>query len=65
MPFLLGINGYRRYTNPEQAKLQLAKYYRQHDKVRNPEQVDAFVQRNNERLYNIQQGDVWGSWILD
>ena len=65
MPFILGINGYRRYTNAEQGKLQLAKYYRQHNKVRSACQIDAFVQRNNERLYNIQQGDVWGTWILD
>ena len=53
MPFIIGLNGYRRYTNPEMAKLQLANYWRQHNKVRNIEQIDNFVRGGNERLYNI------------
>ena len=31
----------------------------------NIQQVDSFVQFGYERLYNIQQGDVWGGYILD
>lgn len=65
MPFIINWNGYRRYTNPEQAKLQLANYWRQHNKVRDKDNIDAFVRAGYERLYNIQQGDVWGSIILD
>lgn len=33
--------------------------------MRNPEGIDNFCQKGYERLYNIQQGDVWGSIILD
>jgi hypothetical protein len=65
MPFIIGFNGYQKYTNPQLAKLSLANYWRQHNKMRNPEGIDNFCQKGYERLYNIQQGDVWGSIILD
>ena len=65
MPFIIGLNGYRRYTTPEVAKLQLANYWRQHNKVRNVDAIDNFVRAGNERLYNVQNGDIWGSIILD
>ena len=65
MPFIIGFNGYQKYTNPRLAKLSLANYWRQHNKMRNPEGIDNFCQKGYERLYNIQQGDVWGSIILD
>ena len=65
MPFVIGWQGYRKYTNPEQAKLHLANYWRQHSKVRDVHNIDMFVRAGYERLYNIQQGDVWGPIILD
>ena len=36
-------------------------YYRQNNRVRDPENIDNFVRAGYERLYNIQQGDIWGS----
>jgi len=33
--------------------------------VRDAENIDNFVRAGYERLYNLQQGDVWGSYILD
>ena len=33
--------------------------------MRDVEAIDNFVAGGNERLYNVQQGDVWGSIILD
>ena len=33
--------------------------------MRDTQQIDAFVRAGYERLYNIQQGDIWGSYILD
>jgi hypothetical protein len=65
MPFVINYYGYRKYTNPEQAKLQLANYWRQHNKVRDTDNIDAFVRAGYERLYAMQNGDVWGSIILD
>ena len=65
MPFIVNWHGLRRYTSPEKAKLQLAQYWRQNNRVRDPENVDQFVRAGYERLYNIQQGDIWGTQILD
>ena len=65
MPFVVNWTGYRRYANPEQAKLNLAQQWRQHNKVRDPGQIDMFTRAGYERLYNIQQGDIWGGYILD
>ena len=65
MPFVINYYGYRKYTNPEQAKLQLANYWRQHNRVRDTDNIDAFVRAGYERLYSMQNGDVWGSIILD
>ena len=53
MPFIINWQGLRKYTTPEKAKLQLAAYYRQFDKVRNADTVDEFVRAGYERLYNI------------
>ena len=53
MPFIIGMHGYRRYTNPEMAKLQLARYWREHGKTRDIMAIDNFVSKGNERLYNI------------
>ena len=33
--------------------------------MRDVENIDNFVRAGYERLYNIQQGDIWGSYILD
>ena len=65
MPFIIGLHGYRRYTNPEMTKLQLARYWREHGQTRDIMAIDNFVSKGNERLYNIQQQDVWGGFILD
>ena len=65
MPFIIGWSGYQKYTNPEMAKLQLANYWRQQNKIRDIHTIDNFVRAGNERLYNIQQGDVWAGIILD
>jgi len=65
MPFVVNWTGYRRYASPDQAKLNIARHWRALNKVRSPDQIDAFVSFGNERLYNIQQGDVWGGYILD
>ena len=40
MPFLINFAGIRKYSSPEQAKLQLARYWRQHNKVRDPYVID-------------------------
>ena len=60
MPFVIGSNGFRRYTTPEKAKLQIAEYWRSHNRNRDPGSVDNFVRAGYERLYNISQGDIWG-----
>ena len=65
MPFVINLNGLRRYSTPEQSKLQLARYWRQHNKVRDPWVIDQFVARGSERLYNVQNGDIWGGLLLD
>ena len=65
MPFVVNYTGYRRFASPEQAKLNLANHWRQHNKVRSCESIDMFTRTGYERLYNIQQGDVWGGYILD
>ena len=65
MPFIVSYTGYRRYASPEQAKLNLANHWRQHNKVRDIDSIDMFTCFGYERLYNIQQGDVWGGYILD
>ena len=53
MPFIVHWQGLRKYTSPEKAKLQLAAYYRQFDRVRDPNTIDNFVRAGYERLYNI------------
>ena len=65
MPFVVHFTGYRRYTNPEVAKLTLANHWRQGNKIRNADAIDMFTKQGYERLYNIQQGDVWSGYILD
>ena len=65
MPFIVNWYGMRKYTSPEKAKLQLASYWRMNNKVRDAENIDHFVRAGYERLYNIQQGDIWGTHILD
>ena len=54
MPFVVNYTGYRRYASPDQAKLNLANHWRQHNKVRDLGQIDAFTRAGYERLYNIQ-----------
>ena len=53
MPFIVNWTGYRRYANPDQAKLNIARHWRAMNKVRSPAAIDAFVTFGNERLYNI------------
>ena len=65
MPFLIGLNGMQRWTTPETAKMQVAAYWRTQNKVRNITNIDNFVRAGYERLYNMQNGDVWGGIILD
>ena len=65
MPFVVNYTGYRRYASPEQAKLNLANHWRANSKVRDTSSIDMFTRYGYERLYNIQQGDVWGGYILD
>ena len=65
MPFVVNWTGYRRYANPDQAKLNLARHWKQQNKVRNVAAIDAFTSFGYERLYNIQMGDVWGGYVLD
>ncbi len=65
MPFIVNWQGLQKYTSPAQAKMQLADYWRQHNRARDPENIDNFVRAGYERLYNIQQGDIWGTAILD
>ena len=65
MPFVIGYQGLAKYTNPEMAKLQVAAHWRQHNMCRSPEDIDNYVRAASERLYNIQNGDIWGAMILD
>ena len=65
MPFLIGYTGGRKYTSPEMAKLQVARHWRTMNKVRDPHTLDMFVAAGYERLYNTQNGDIWGSILLD
>ena len=65
MPFLINLGGLRKYNTPEQAKLQVARYFRQHSKNRDPWTIDCFVARGYDRLYSVQNGDVWGGILLD
>ena len=65
MPFIVNFTGYRRYANPDAAKVNLANHWRANNKVRNAAAIDNFVYMGYERLYNIQNGDIWGGYILD
>ena len=65
MPFVIHKAGFRVHASPEEAKLQLALLFRQNKHIRDPVQVDIATLKMYERLYNIQNGDVWGSWIMD
>ena len=65
MPFVINYFGYHRYTNPEQAKLHLGNYWRQNNKIRDINAYDKFTRAGYERLYAMQNGDVWGGIILD
>jgi hypothetical protein len=58
MPFIMGFHGFRIYTNPEQAKLQLAQVWRRNQHVRSIGVVDELTRQMYERLYQIQQADV-------
>lgn len=51
MPFLINYLGYRKYTTPEMAKLQVADYWRTHNQVREIGAIDNFVRAGYERLY--------------
>ena len=53
MPFIISWTGYRRYANPEAAKLNLAEHWRQHNKAREVSEIDRFTKFGYERLYNI------------
>lgn len=53
MPLIVNWNGFRKYTTPEKAKLQLAAYWRQNNRVRDCENIDNFVRAGYERLYNV------------
>ena len=65
MPFVVHKYGMRAQVTPEQAKLNLAILFRQQNKVRDVEVIDESVTKMYERLYNIQNGDVWGGAVLD
>ena len=65
MPFIVNFMGTRKYATPEMSKLHLAKYWRNHNKVREPFVIDQFTARGYDRLYNIQNGDIWGGILLD
>ena len=65
MPFIVSYTGYRRYASPETGKLHLADHWRANSKVRNTAQIDMFTRYGYERLYVIQNGDVWGGYLLD
>ena len=65
MPFLIGLNGMQKHTDPERAKMQIAAYWRTQNKVRSIINIDNFVRSGYERLYNMQNGDVWSGTILD
>ena len=65
MPFIVAYNGLFRMTNVEQAKLQLARTWRQQNRQRSIENLDRFSTLSAERLYNMQQGDIWGGLITD
>ncbi len=43
MPFVINYYGYRSYTNPEQAKLQLAKYWNSNNRTRDIDSIDRFT----------------------
>ncbi len=67
MPFVINYFGYRKFTTPEQAKLQLAQYWRQNSKVRDPQNIDMFVRAGYEkRVYkdedpvNLQAAELMG-----
>ena len=53
MPFLIGLNGMQKFTTPEQAKMQVAAYWRTQNKVRSAANIDNFVRAGYERLYNM------------
>ena len=65
MPFVVSYTGYRRYASPEGAKLNLANHWRANSKVRDTYSIDMFTRYGYERLYTVQNGDVWGGYILD
>ena len=65
MPFIINWNHLGRLTTPDQAKLQIAKVWRQNMRNRNIDSVDKFTTLSAERLYNIQQGDIWVGNIIE
>ena len=43
MPFIVNFSGYRRYANPETAKMNLANHWRANNKIRNSAAIDNFT----------------------
>ena len=60
MPMFVAMHKYEHFTTPEQAKLQLARIWRQNGKIREPAVIDEVVRASYERLYSAQQIDYWG-----
>ena len=65
MPMFVAMHKYEHFTTPEQAKLQLARVWRQNGKIREPGVIDEVVRASYERLYSAQQIDFWGGQLLD
>ena len=65
MPYIVAYNGLFRMTNVEQAKLQLARTWRQQNRQRHIDNLDRFTAVSQERLYNMQQGDIWGGHVME
>ena len=64
-PFIIDYYGFRKYTNPDKAKLQLRAYWLRMNKTRDITAIDHFVSNQYQALYQIQNGDTWGAHVLD
>ena len=65
MPFVLATLNMNRFTSVEDAKMHVASIWKQNERVRNIEQIDNFTVSQYEKLYAIQENDVWMGGVMD
>jgi hypothetical protein len=65
MPFIVFQHGLQNIVSPEGAKAQLARFFRQNNKVRKSHVLDELLNQNNEKLQRILHNDNMQTSILE